>query len=225
MAAGKPPRGGKRSPATGGEPDGDIGDVPAKPRARKPAAARSDKPPAAKAAKPAAAKTAKSPAGKTARPATGKPADAAAPRAKDGPSGFGGWLWLLAIGQLVVTARMIDTLMKMARLVGTELWDDHPALVATDLGLYGAALMLQVAVLAAMALGRRLFVPLFLVSIVAFFLIGRIEPLLAIVFLGMDPSGLASRAVLLPMAIELGVGIVWGAYVLRSRRVRNTFVR
>ena len=156
------------------------------------------------------------------KPAPGK---AKAAEAARGPTGFGGWLWLLALGQLIVTARMIDTLTRMAGLVGTELWADHPGLVTADLALYGVALVLQLAVIAAMVLRSRFFKPLFLVAIVAFFLIGRIEPLLAIAVLGMDPARLATRAVLLPMAIELAVSVVWAAYVLRSRRVKNTSVR
>jgi len=141
------------------------------------------------------------------------------------PTGFGGWLWLLAIGQLLVTARMIDTLMKMATLFGGPVWQAHRGLVMTDLALYGAAFFLQLLVLAALALRKAQFVPLFITSVVAYFLIGRLEPLLAIAFLGMDPSRLVSRAVLIPMAVEFGVGVLWGAYVLMSRRVRNTFVR
>ncbi|MBZ9934759.1 DUF2569 domain-containing protein [Mesorhizobium sp. BR1-1-16] len=141
------------------------------------------------------------------------------------PTGFGGWLWLLVIGQLLVTARMIDTLMKMAALFGGPVWQAHRGLVITDLALYGAAFFLQLLVLAALALRKAQFVPLFITAVVAYFLIGRLEPLLAIAFLGMDPSRLISRAVLLPMAVEFGVGLLWGAYVLMSRRVRNTFVR
>ena len=167
----------------------------------------------------------KAPAGKKAaaarKPATGK----ARPTARPAPTGFGGWLWLLAIGQLLVTARMIDTLMKMTALVGSPVWLEHRGLVIADLGLYGAAFLLQLVVLAAMALRKKVFVPLFIGSAIAYFLIGRIEPLLAIVFLGMDPARLVSRAVLLPMAAELGIGLVWGAYVLMSRRVKATFVR
>lgn len=213
------PRGGKRPAARGGTVDADMKDAPP---ARQPAAAGTAKPAAARSAKPSAAKS-----GKAAPPKAGARAKPAGtmPRRNDGPRGFGGWLWLLAIGQLVVTARMIDTLSRMGKLVGTELWADHPGLVTADLALYGVALVLQLGVLAAMALGRRLFVPLFIVSIVVYFLIGRTEPLLAIRFLGMDPGQLLSRAALMPMAIELAVGLAWGAYVLRSRRVKNTFVR
>lgn len=177
-------------------------------------AGRTKKPPAKSAAKTKPAPK------RQAAAAKGKSPDAAR-----GPTGFGGWLWLLALGQLIVTARMIDTLTRMAGLVGTELWDDHPGLVTADLALYGVALVLQLAVIVAMVLRSRFFKPLFLAAIVAFFLIGRIEPLLAIAVLGMDPARLATRAVLLPMAIELGVSIIWAAYVLRSRRVKNTFVR
>ncbi|WP_175561713.1 DUF2569 family protein [Kaistia soli] len=141
------------------------------------------------------------------------------------PTGFGAWLWLLVIGQLLVTARMIDTLMKMANVVGTEVWKEHPILVSADLALYGAAFLLQLAVLAAMALRKAQFVPLFITAVVVYFLIGRLESVLAIAFLGMDPGRLLTRAVLVPMAAELGVGLLWSAYVLRSRRVKNTFVR
>ncbi len=155
------------------------------------------------------------------RKASGK----AKAKARPAPTGFGGWLWLLAIGQLLVTARMIDTLMKMSALVGGPVWQDHRGLVVTDLALYGAAFLLQLAVLAAMALRSRAFVPLFVTSAIAYFLIGRVEPLLAIAFLGMDPARLASRAVLVPMAIEFAIAFGWSAYVLTSRRVKTTFVR
>ncbi len=146
-------------------------------------------------------------------------------KARTAPTGFGGWLWLLAIGQLLVTARMIDTLMKMAALIGGPVWQDHRGLVLTDLALYGAAFLLQLAVIAAMALRKRAFVPLFITSAVAYLVIGRVEPLLAIAFLGMDPARLLSRAVLMPMAVEFGIAFGWCAYVLLSRRVKNTFVR
>ncbi len=172
------------------------------------------------------------PAPRTAASAKPKPAPrkAAASRGKAKadrapPTGFGGWLWLLAIGQLLVTARMIDTLMKMSALIGGPIWQDHRGLVIADLSLYGAAFLLQLAVLAAMALRSRAFVPLFVTSAIAYFLIGRVEPLLAIAFLGMDPARLASRAVLIPMAIEFAIAFGWSTYVLKSRRVRNTFVR
>lgn len=229
----KRPGRGKPSSSGGAAPSGSAADIaPAgRPRPKRAPAIRTDepKPPAAKSPAKTKAPVAKPSAGK---PAVGKPstpkkaATKAVPvKAVAGPAGFGGWLWLLVIGQLLVTARMIDTLAKMAALVGTEVWQDHPGLVATDLALYGAAFVLQLAVLAAMALRKASFVPLFIAAIVAYFLIGRVEPLLAIAFLGMDPVGLGTQAVLLPMAIELAVGLVWGAYVLRSRRVKNTFVR
>lgn len=146
-------------------------------------------------------------------------------KAGEGPKGFGGWLWLLAIGQLVVTARLIETVRRMAGLIGTPLWIDHPHLVMADLGLYGAALLLQLLVMGALILRSRFFRPLFLIAVIAFFLIGRLEPLLAITVLGMDPHALLTRANLTPLAIELAVSLLWGGYVMTSRRVTNTFVR
>lgn len=217
---------GRRPPPSSGEGQGELPfdsappAEPKKPPRRVPASASGAGRPKAK-PRDAAAKA--KPAAKR-RAVDGK-RKAKALDAARGPTGFGGWLWLLALGQLIVTARMVDTLTRMAGLVGTELWDDHPGLVTADLGLYGVALLLQLGVIVMMVLRSRYFKPLFLVAIVAFFLIGRIEPLLAIAVLGMDPARLATRAVLLPMAIELGVSVVWAAYVLRSRRVRNTFVR
>ena len=215
---------GRRPPSSSGEGQGELPFDSAPP-------AEAGKPPRRVAKATGAAGRPKSPRPKSAaktKPASKRPAAAGKRKAADaarGPTGFGGWLWLLALGQLIVTARMIDTLTRMAGLVGSELWDDHPGLVTADLALYGVALVLQLAVIVAMVFRSRFFKPLFLVAIVAFFLIGRIEPLLAIAVLGMDPSRLATRAVLLPMAIELAVSIVWAAYVLRSRRVKNTFVR
>ncbi len=233
----RPPRGSGRPPVGGaaGKDDAGQGELPfdseqvpvppsektstGRSRAKQGGTGKAAAKPKAAGGRAAPRKTApgKKPAGRAKSPAKAK--------ARSAPSGFGGWLWLLAIGQLLVTARMIDTLMKMSALVGGPIWQDHRGLVIADLALYGAAFLLQLAVIAAMALRKRAFVPLFIGSAVAYFLIGRIEPMLAIAFLGMDPARLLSRAVLMPMAVEFGIAFGWCAYVLKSRRVKNTFVR
>ncbi|UVK53062.1 DUF2569 family protein [Mesorhizobium sp. AR02] len=140
--------------------------------------------------------------------------------------GFGGWLLLLAIGQ---TLSPLRTLADLANSV--EGYQQLMTVSNGPLAVYGelilnlAFLALQLVVLVAMLRRSRRFPQLFLCQWFAIPVVFILDTIWIASILDVPVNQvLAGDALVAPIASFVGTGI-WAAYVYRSVRVRNTFIR
>lgn len=144
---------------------------------------------------------------------------------------IGGWLILLAIGVALTPVLMVRELIFLAPMFSAPLWRQFTTPGAEQYhGLYELAVMFEVAghaaiLVAAIAVAiwffqqRRIFRPAYLglaAATLAFMLIDAA----LVARIGIDEPAGASET----PRVLLGT-LVWGAYLYRSRRARETFVR
>jgi hypothetical protein len=144
----------------------------------------------------------------------------------DGPSGFGGWLMLLAIGQLLAplrtlagTMKSMDTYAQLNSVAGGHL------VANGEMALNLASMGLQVAVVWLMFKKSRLFPRLFFYQWLSIPVVLVVDILLVSVVLKIGINELLTDTVVAPsLGAFLGTGL-WMLYLSKSVRVRNTFIR
>jgi hypothetical protein len=147
-------------------------------------------------------------------PGFGRPAQPPA-----GPTGLGGWCILLGLRLATTPLGALGVLAGLAPVLGGgELPPGHPAaLLLVSAALWTAVLPLGLVLVAAFFARKRCFVPGFLV--LSLLLVGAQLLGAGDVFRGADPGSAIA------LSQSLLWTVVWAVYALRSRRVRNTFVR
>ncbi|MEY9719277.1 hypothetical protein ABIA22_001767 [Sinorhizobium fredii] len=142
-----------------------------------------------------------------------------------GPVGFGGWLLLLAIGQVLAPLR---TLAETAN--GMEAYGQFQSVPGGQVVAIGepalnfAFLALQVVVLWFMLKKNKLFPKLFFYQWLAIPFLVILDILLVSAALGVGVNQLLTEDLVVPsIAAFIGTGL-WTLYVFKSVRVRNTFV-
>jgi Protein of unknown function (DUF2569) len=171
------------------------------------------------------------------RPSARSVKETAAVTPVSGPSGFRGWLVLLAIGVIGSPMIMISAFVQSGDL-DSSTFNKYPAIVTADSGLYLALIALQICTAFFMARRARRFVSFYIATATAMIVFEPVKFLLTIEIAGLT-VGVSGLAVLQqyfkdhdpdPEAITRWVSssiglVVWIFYVIRSRRVANTFVR
>ena len=150
------------------------------------------------------------------------------PEGVQGPHGFGGWLFILAAGQTLVplfaAGSLIASLPGYPALLVSQLPNARP-LVYAEIGLFLVLIAIESTVTVAMYRRKRYFRELFQWQYLALSGFG-----LADAFLVSTLLEFPIRQVVTEQDIGRWIGIiigqgVWLIYVLRSVRVRNTFIR
>jgi hypothetical protein len=161
------------------------------------------------------------------------PAPAPAGSADTAPVGLQGWLWLYTLGVLLLPLRLARQLWDNASAYGGIAWSTHttfgaahyhpwyaPALLYELLGL--VALLVASLLLLRLYFARRSSYPRLAVATYAAAFIFQLVDLLLAARLPGQSLGSEDWGRLAEVAIG---AVVWCTYLLRSRRVRATFVR
>jgi hypothetical protein len=140
-----------------------------------------------------------------------------------GPSGVGGWL-LLPVGGLLFAAIFgiwtISGIVTMPDALALALSFDPPSLSINLIGVLIFWALLPLIPLALLLMRSRYFPIAFIIVSVAGAVFGFASPLIEAIDYSLDTGALASVNTLLPAAWTAG----WSWYMLKSVRVRNTFV-
>jgi hypothetical protein len=151
-----------------------------------------------------------------------------------GPSGFGGWLVLLAIGVFVSPILTIYSASQLENGVDDATLQRFRLTFNGEIGIFLLVALLQICTAFFMARRARRFVPFYIVTGIATILLTPADTIWAASMLSLQ-SGRPFQPILQAVApspadigrwISTGVGVgIWMLYVIRSRRVGNTFVR
>ena len=143
-----------------------------------------------------------------------------------GPSGFGGWLLLLAIGQTLAPLRTLNVLAQSAdgyRALQDSSIPNATLAIYAEVGLFICFAAFQVFIIVSMYRRRRFFPELFYSQWVAAMGVPIADWILTSTLLHIP---LDSLVTVKDIAGVLGAGLlggIWVWYVARSVRVRNTF--
>lgn len=143
---------------------------------------------------------------------------------RDGPRGIGGWLILMAIGQVTGPFYILSGMFKEWSSLPAGIAAQYPTAVLGDYGMRIAYTIFLVYVAYLFFNKRvefpRMFVWTYAISLAIPFAIGIwVSTTSAINTL----PNLATSDFIYPYLGTIVVGGIWTAYVLNSRRVRNTF--
>ncbi len=150
-----------------------------------------------------------------------------------GPSGFGGWLTLLALGVFVSPVITIVLMTHLEDGTDNSLIQRFRLMFNGEIGIFAVVLLLQITTAVFMARRARLFILLYIVTGIAVILLKPIDIIwaCAILYAQLGRSFQSTlQTVVGPedvgrwISTTIIVGI-WMLYVIRSRRVANTFVR
>lgn len=140
--------------------------------------------------------------------------------------GFGGWLLLLAIGQVLSPLRTLADLAKSAESYQQLMTVPNGALaVYGEVALNLAFLALQLVVVISMFRRSQRFKQLFVYQWFAIPVLFVLDTLLISVVLGVPVNQLLAADVLVASLVSFLLTGIWVAYVHKSVRVRNTFDR
>lgn len=163
-----------------------------------------------------------------------KPQERSAVTPGDGPSGFGGWLILLAIGVVFAPLYMVIRLVKDDFDIHTTVfWKDFSLAHDGDVTIHVVILLLQFFVLIFMIKRSKLFKPIYIWTSVYFILFLPIQYVWlarAVTWHEGTSFPYFLERMITPNTISDWIGmtipsVIWMLYVVRSRRVANTFVR
>ncbi|MGJ5205324.1 DUF2569 family protein [Bradyrhizobium sp. HKCCYLR20261] len=147
------------------------------------------------------------------------------------PHGIGGWLVLVAIGQVLGPIRYLISLADYVRSIRDEVWTRFPAMIWGEIALSLALLAFSAYTTILMFKHARSF-PRFFIAEMLFTVVVPLLDVLAIaailaISLDRAMTDFLSRESINAgqLAITAISAAIWIAYVLRSRRVANTFVK
>jgi uncharacterized protein DUF2569/uncharacterized protein DUF4339 len=147
-------------------------------------------------------------------------------------TGIGGWLILIAIGQVAVPFRMVVNLTGYYVTTDRDIFQQYQVAAAGELSINLALLVLVVTTSILFFSRSKRFPMFFICELVAFALLAPISMAWTSLTLSVE-SGLPAETILMAMlspwaitrqVLALISCAVWTAYVLKSRRVANTFV-
>jgi len=149
-----------------------------------------------------------------------------APNSGVGPSGFGGWLLLLAIGQSLAPLRTLSVLAQSAdgyRALQDSSIPNATLAIYAEVGLFIGFAAFQVFIIISMYRKRHFFPRLFFYQWISGICVPIADWMLTSVLLHIPLNSLVTAR---DVAGVLGAGLlggIWVWYVARSVRVRNTF--
>jgi len=146
-------------------------------------------------------------------------------RTSRNPTGFGGWLLLVVVGQTVAPLSTINTLVNPDEGYGPVMQlPNGPIVVVVEVAMLLALAVFQAGVAVAMHKRKRSFPFLFLYQWFAVGAIAVINPLFISAVLGVGLSQLFTPEDITRIGAMLLAMGVWVLYIFRSERVKSTFV-
>jgi len=153
----------------------------------------------------------------------------------EGPTGIGGWLFLIAIGLIVSPLLNIKTIWDSLGLVRSVDWSHIAsvshlgvvALVLWELLVQSFMVIASVVLLYLFTLKKRTFPKLWITYIWILVLLSLVPAGFAALMANAGAPGVTTKAAAQEIAETIKVlliAIIWTPYFLRSRRVKNTFV-
>jgi Protein of unknown function (DUF2569)/GYF domain 2 len=150
---------------------------------------------------------------------------------KPEPSGIGGWLGLLAFGQVIGILRLIVTVGQYIQSISDDIWKRFPTAVWGEVAMNAALIFLCIYTASLLFNHSRRFPSFFIMQMVcAIFL-----PIVDLLWLASIFSVSLNRPISEFLTIEPREGgqmiagaigaAIWIPYVLRSKRVANTFTK
>ena len=140
--------------------------------------------------------------------------------------GFGGWLMLLAIGQVLSPFRTLAELFSSSEGYQQLMpLPNGPLAVCGEIVLLLAFAMLQVVVLFAMLRRSPRFKRLFLYQWIAIPVVFVLDAVWTSTVLGVSISRILAGDMMVTVIASFAATGIWVAYVYKSVRVRNTFDR
>jgi hypothetical protein len=150
---------------------------------------------------------------------------------KPEPSGIGGWLGLLAFSQIVGILRLVVSLGQYYAKIDPEVWAKFPTAIWSEAALNAAMIWLCVYSTVLLFRHSRKFPRVFIWQMVFVIFMPIVDLLLIASVISLatsQPIGnlLTIEPKVVGQMIAGGIGaLIWIPYVLRSRRVANTFTR
>lgn len=141
------------------------------------------------------------------------------------PSGFRGWLILLALTQLLILIGSLLAIRWEIARIAAGAFDENAVITVVRIVVGGAGLCLALAGCYLMASRQRAYVAVLIVTLVFRVVAGLVLDILAVATHEIEPWEIGSVAAGHGIFGGIIGGSLWIAYVLRSRRVKNTFVR
>jgi hypothetical protein len=145
-------------------------------------------------------------------------------------AGIGGWLGLLAFGQVIGILRLLVTLGQYYSTIGNDLWKQFPTAIWGEAALNALMVWICVYTLVLMIRRSRLFPRFFIWQMI--FVICM--PLVDLLWIASIIALTLQKPVSEFMTLEAKEGgqilagvigaAIWIPYILKSRRVRNTFI-
>lgn len=152
-----------------------------------------------------------------------------------GPTGVGGWLLLIAIGLIVAPILNAKNLWDLLGVVRTLDWSHvasvNPLGVVTlvlELLLQSFMVVASVALLYLFSLKKRRFPKLAIVYMWILVLLSSVLSGFAALMVNAGAPGVTTAAAAQELAQTIKlllIAVIWTPYLLRSRRVKNTFVQ
>lgn len=152
-------------------------------------------------------------------------------REKAEPSGIGGWLILIAIGQILGGLRLLASLAQYYRSIDSQLWRDYPFALSVEAVLNLLLLAIMVVTTVFFFTKSHQFPTFFIMQYVASILLYPLD--LGVVALAINaqtgqPISFILEQMINPKEVGQWLALpisaaIWIPYILRSKRVANTF--
>ena len=144
-------------------------------------------------------------------------------------SGIGGWLGLLALGQMLGILRLVVSLGQYYATIDDEIWNKFPAMVWGEVALNVGMIALCVYSTVLLFRHSRHFPRVFIWQMIAVICLPLLDLFWVASMIALTMNEPVSKYLTLEakegaqmMAGVIGAAI-WRSYILKSRRVRNTF--
>lgn len=146
-------------------------------------------------------------------------------------TGISGWLALLAFGQVLGILRLVFNVGQHVQSISDEVWTRFPTIIWVEIGMNAALIGLAIWTAVLLFQHSHRFPSVFIVQMTCAVLMPLVDLLCAASFFSaalnrpFSDFFVAGSGQLAQMAFAVLSAAVWIAYVLRSRRVANTFTK
>ncbi|KRR14510.1 hypothetical protein CQ12_33265 [Bradyrhizobium jicamae] len=152
-------------------------------------------------------------------------------RIESEPSGIGGWLGLLALGQVIGIPRQLMAVGQYLQGISADIWTRFPIALWGEMVMYAALIGLSIYTTWLLFSHSRRFPGFFLAQMVCVIFFPVVDLFWAATIFSVSLDQPMSKFLTVEpleggkMVVTAIVSLIWISYVLRSRRVANTFTK